>query len=134
MAARCSELTRAGGFAKQLFQAKGSRASSKTRGRRQRLTGPTTVAGFYGGRPRYVIHGGAGTLTGPASLGALPRAQFGRDGPGWILLRQGSRTHFAASSGQRAIANEAVAVDWPVPTGHLAETLTASPTLPQLTS
>ncbi len=28
------------------------------------------------------------------------------------------RTHFAASSGQRAIANEAVAVDWPVPTGH----------------
>jgi hypothetical protein len=36
----------------ELFQPNGSRASSKTRGRRQRLTGPTTVAGFYGGRPR----------------------------------------------------------------------------------
>jgi hypothetical protein len=35
---------------------------------------------------------------------------------------------------ERAIANEAVAVDWPVPTGHLAATLTASPTLPQLES
>ena len=30
-----------------------------------------------------------------------------------------------------AIANEAVVVDWLVPTGHLAATLTASPTLPQ---
>ena len=71
------------GFAKQLFQVNGSRASSKTRGRRQRLTGPTTVAGFYGGRPRYVIHGGAGTLTWPRlSRGAAKIAVW----PGWSRL------------------------------------------------
>ena len=81
---RCSSLTRAGGFAKKLFQANGSRASSKTRGRRQRLTGPTTVAGFYGGRPRYVIHGGAGTLTWPRLFGSAAKIAVARDGPGWI--------------------------------------------------
>ena len=64
---------RAAGFAKQLFQANGSRASSKTRGRRQRLTGPTTVAGFYGGRPRYEVHGGAGSLTWPRLFGSAAK-------------------------------------------------------------
>jgi hypothetical protein len=131
----------------------------ETRGRRQRLTGPTTVAGFYGGRPRYEIHGGAGSLTWPrlfgtaAKIAVLPALRNIGQQSG-TYLRTGGRPQpdvrkTTASIGtstlygaliaptidsERAIANEAVAVDWPVPTGHLAATLTASPTLPQLES